>query len=259
MNPKVCVLRTDGTNCDKETAYAFERAGGLARLVHVNELRDGSISLERFQILVIPGGFSYGDDMAAGRVLASEMITYLGDQLWKFVEAGRPVLGICNGFQVLARTGLLPFRQFGEVVVRLTDNDSGRFECRWVKLAVAEGSPCVFTQGLDGQRINLPVAHGEGKFVAKQSITHAIERQNLWALTYASAGIPMATEYPANPNGSLFSIAGLCDPTGRILGLMPHPERYVDETQHPNWRRFEKTKPHGLAIFENAVRCAADL
>lgn len=254
MTPTVCILRTDGTNCDGETAYAFEKAGGLPRSVHVNQLRSGADSLMNYAILAIPGGFSYGDDVAAGAILANELISYLRDQLQAYVEAGRLVIGICNGFQVLVRTGLLPNKAIGEVETTLTINDSGRFECRWIEVAVAQ-SCCVFTQSLEGCRLHLPVAHGEGKFVAAGRTLLDIERRKQCVMTYANGDQPMETAYPQNPNGSVQSIAGICDPTGRIFGLMPHPERFVEPTQHPNRRRFNYGR-HGLAIFEDGVQFA---
>ena len=164
MNPRVCILQTDGTNCDRETAYAFMRAGGNPRLVHINQLRARSVRLADFQILAIPGGFSYGDDVASGKILALELTTFLSDELRAFVEAGKLVIGICNGFQVLVRTGLLPFRELGKMSATLTHNVSGRFQCEWVRMVVEQGSPCVFTRGMESE-ISLQIAHGEGRFL----------------------------------------------------------------------------------------------
>lgn len=251
MKPMVCVLRTDGTNCDEETAYAFEKAGGQAVRVHVNQLRDGEVHLGDYQILVIPGGFSYGDDVASGKILAIELISYLRDELEEFVSRGKLVLGICNGFQVLVRTGLLPFRTTGRMQSSLVTNDSGHFECRWITMMV-EASPCVFTRKLEGE-LSLPVAHGEGKFYAPPETLAAIEAQGLIALRYSEEG-KATLRYPANPNGSLNGLAGICDPTGRIFGLMPHPERFVELQQYPNWRRKKNLKPNGLPIFESAIQ-----
>lgn len=251
MKPRVCVLRTDGTNCDEETAHAFEKAGGESHLVHVNELRCGSRRLRSYQILAIPGGFSYGDDIASGKILAVELISYLRNELEGFIARPNLVIGICNGFQVLVRTGLLPFRHLGDMQATLTTNDSGHFECRWVSM-LAEPSPCVFTQKLEGPP-ELQVAHGEGKFYADNETLVEIEEGSLVVLRYAKEG-KATMQYPANPNGSLNSIAGVCDRTGRIFGLMPHPERFVEPTQHPNWRRKKIARPHGLAIFENAIK-----
>lgn len=259
MQPNVCVLRTDGTNCDEETAYAFVKAGGLPRFVHVNELRSKADSLMNYAILAIPGGFSYGDDIAAGAVLANELISYLRGQLRAFVGAGRLVIGICNGFQALVRTGLLPLGTLGEPEAALMGNDSGRFECRWVQVVFSHDSPCVCAKGLVGKVIDLPVAHGEGKFMVSDSLLCELHELHLAPLRYRDPGGHPATRYPYNPNGSLDGIAGVCDLTGRVFGLMPHPERFVERTQHPNWRRFDFGKPHGLAIFENAVNFAKDL
>jgi phosphoribosylformylglycinamidine synthase subunit PurQ / glutaminase len=247
LKPKVCILRTDGTNCDEETAYAFTKVGGHPHLVHVNELRCGSDSLLNYAILAIPGGFSYGDDIAAGAVLANELISFLRDQLQDFVDAGRLVIGICNGFQVLVRTGLLPFQNLGRQCVSLTTNNSGRFECRWMQLMFTYDSRCVFATGLTGQVLQLPIAHGEGRLVTRDNILRSLHEQHLAPLRYQDC----------NPNGSLDGIAGVCDPTGRVFGMMPHPERFIERTQHPNCRRFNYGKPHGLAIFENAIIAAS--
>lgn len=247
MKPRVCILRTDGTNCDQETAYAFEKAGAETKLVHVNELRNGSEKLSEYAILTIPGGFTYGDDVASGKILAVELMSFLGDQMQAFVDAGRLILGICNGFQVLVRTGLLPFGQLGRMSVTLTNNSSGRFQCQWVQLRIV--GACVFTRGLEGRMITLPIAHGEGKFFAGSSVLRMIEQANQTVTRYEGM----------NPNGSLNAIAGMCDPTGRIFGLMPHPERFVEATQHPNWRRGSQDEPHGLQIFRNAVEFAAQM
>lgn len=196
------MLRTDGTNCDEETAYAFEKAGGSSQLVHVNSLRSGRDSFLNYDILAIPGGFSYGDDIAAGAVLANELISFLRDQLVCFVDRGRLVLGICNGFQVLVRTGLLPFQNIGRQSVSLTTNDVGKFECRWVQLEFAHESQCVFATGLTGKVLHLPIAHGEGKFITEEGTLQAVHEQRLAPLRYHSYGHP-TLQYPANPNGSL--------------------------------------------------------
>lgn len=252
MRPRVCVLRTDGTNCDGETAYAFEKAGGEPRLVHVNELRCGEESLRQYQVLALPGGFSYGDNVASGKILAVELVSQLASEIQQFIDREGLVIGICNGFQTLVRAGLLPFRHLGDMQVTLTANDSGRFECRWISMVADQPSQCVFTHGIN-EPIELPVAHGEGKFFAHAMDLELMEADGLVALRYAVEG-KVTMQYPANPNGSLNSIAGVCDRTGRIFGLMPHPERFVETTQHPNWRRRKVTRPHGLAIFENAIK-----
>ncbi len=251
--PRVCVIRTDGINCDEETFYAFEKAGAECRMVHVNQLRKGEEKLAGYQILALPGGFSSGDDVHSGKILAVEMTSFLKEQLTEFVDAGKLVIGICNGFQVLVRTGLLPYRDPGKIKATLMTNDSGRFECRWVNLLV-EHSHCVFTRGLEGSVLSVQVAHGEGKFYTNPATLQEIENNGQVVFRYAGSDDGPTVLYPANPNGSLNAIAGICDSTGRIMGMMPHPERYVEKTQHPNWRRMQdNVVPHGLAIFKNAV------
>lgn len=244
MIPRICILRTDGTNCDVETRDAFSHAGGAPETVHVNQLRDGTKRLANYQILALSGGFSYGDDVASGKVLANELASRLGDQMREFVEVGKLVIGICNGFQVLVRTGLLPFNRFDDMHATLAHNDSGRFQCQWTWMEVNE-SPCVFTRGLPAE-IELQMAHGEGRFYAPDEVLIDLEAAHLVPLRYIG-----------NPNGSTNRIAGVCDPSGRIFGLMPHPERFVRPSQHPNWRRDDAPDPFGLAIFQNAVRHAA--
>lgn len=255
--PRVCILRTDGTNCDQETAYAFSKAGGDCRLVHVNQMRHGTEKLADYQILVVPGGFSYGDDIHSGKVLSVEMASFLNDQLRRFVDDGKLVLGICNGFQVLVRTGLLPWGELGSIQATLMQNDSGRFECRWTSLLV-EQNHCVFTRGLGGSVVQYQAAHGEGKFFTDEVTLQKIEQSGQVVFRYASSASGKPTQdYPQNPNGSLHAIAGICDPTGRVLGLMPHPERFVESFHHPNWRRAALGEPHGLPLFRNAVAYAA--
>lgn len=259
MKPKVCILRTDGTNCDEETFYAFEKAGASCRMVHVNQLRRKEERLAGYQILAIPGGFSYGDDVHSGKILAVELTSTLREQLDEFVAAGKPVLGICNGFQVLVRTGLLPDLATGKISAALITNESSHFECRWVRLLV-EHSSCIFTAGLDGMIMDVQVAHAEGKFYTGRSTLENIEKSGRVVFRYADENGRPAGFYPANPNGSLNAIAGVCDTSGLVLGLMPHPERYVETTQHPNWRRMRGTiEPHGLAVFRNAVRYARQM
>lgn len=252
LRPRVCVLFTDGINCDAETAHAFTLAGGEPCTIHINQLRTGEEKLRDYQVLVVPGGFSYGDDIASGKVLAVEM-SLLADQVGEFVDRGGPVLGICNGFQALVRSGVLPIP--GPVRATLGGNDSGRFECRWVELRT-EPSPCVFTRGLEGQPMTLPVAHGAGRFVTDDATLARMKDERLVTLRYAARGKPTEA-YPANPNGSLDAIAGVSDPTGLVFGLMPHPERFVTAHQHPNWRRNDVPAPCGLPFFENAIRQVA--
>jgi phosphoribosylformylglycinamidine synthase len=261
---KVIVLRTAGTNCDKETVFAFELAGAKADLVHINEISRGEKKLDRYHILAIPGGFSYGDDISAGRVLAVEMMNKISAQVDKFVADGKLVIGICNGFQVLVKTGLLPGFNAGEAgsgaakqSVTLFDNDSGKFDCRWVHLNPVEGNVCVFTQGIETP-IYLPIAHGEGKLIFDNVKTRDKLRAAKQGVFQYSDASGKPGPYPVNPNGSEDDLAGICNATGRVFGLMPHPERHVLSTQHPRWTRGEASeRGDGFAIFRNAVAFAS--
>lgn len=253
--PKVLVLKTEGTNCDEELFYAFKLAGGNPKIVHVNELRNKSENLQNYNILAIPGGFSYGDDIVSGKILALELTSFFSKELKKFIERKNTlIIGVCNGFQVLIRTGLLPFRTIGKMQATLTNNDSGHFDCRWINLKIEENNSCVFLKNLKGEKVSYQVAHGEGKFLADKNILEKIEKQNLVALRYVAQNGKPTQKYPENPNGSLNAIAGITDTTGRILGLMPHPERFVKIEQHPNWRRLKINKAKGLPIFENMIK-----
>ena len=254
MPVKTLIIRTAGTNCDQETKFAFEKAGAEVSLLHINRVTEKPSLLDEHQILALPGGFSYGDDIAAGKILANELRTALADRLAKFVTDGKLIIGICNGFQVLAKAGLLPRLHGDRIQATLTGNDSGRFEDRWVHLG-AERSPCVFVD--PGDRLYLPVAHAEGKFVADRKVLAALEKNGLIVVRYVGPDGARGAGYPWNPNGSLEDIAGICDPTGRIFGLMPHPERHVEPTQHPRWTR-EGLKPEGdgVRVFRNAVEFA---
>lgn len=254
--PKVIILKSDGINCDEELVYAFELAGGEVDLVHVNELRSKKKSLNNYQILGLPGGFSYGDDIVSGKILATELTSFFSKELSKFIKReDTQIIGICNGFQVLIRTGLLPFRTVGKMNATLIDNDSGHFECRWVNLVVDPKTKSRALWNMRGQKVSYQVAHGEGKFFASQEVLEQIEKNNLVALRYVDQKGSPTQDYPANPNGALHAIAGVTDTTGRIIGLMPHPERFVTEEQHPNWRR-EKRTPEGLPIFINMIEAA---
>jgi phosphoribosylformylglycinamidine synthase subunit PurQ / glutaminase len=252
MKPKAAVLKTEGTNCDDEAIFALNLAGANANLVHVNDLREKKENLKEYQILIFPGGFAYGDDVASGKILAVEVTSFLSEELQRFVNRKSTLtLGICNGFQVLVRTGLLPFGNMGKMDATLTNNDSGHFECRWTDIKT-EKSKCVFLQGEYGIR-HVAVNHGEGKFFTNDKVLKKVEDQDLVVFRYVdSAGSP-TQQYPQNPNGALHAIAGVTDPTGRILGLMPHPEKFVLTTQYPNWRREKIEKPHGTFIFEEMV------
>ena len=258
LKPKVLILRTAGTNCDAETDAAFQLAGAETALIHIQNLISEKVDLTDYQILAIPGGFSYGDDISAGILLAVEMKHKLTNALNMFVADGKLILGICNGFQVLVRTGLLPGVKPSngstpEMTQRTTlaMNTSAKFECRWVDLATQE-SPCVFTKDIQA-RIYLPVAHAEGRFTASSDVLEELESNKQVVFRYANS------EYPHNPNGSDADIAGICDTTGRIFGLMPHPERFLMKWNHPRWTRLKSTEGtcseegDGLAIFKNAV------
>ena len=248
----VCILQSDGTNCDNELFYAFKKFGGSPQFVHVNELRDKSKSLKNFDILALPGGFSYGDDVASGKIWAIELISFLRKEIEDFRTKEGLIIGICNGFQVLVRTGLLPFGNLGKMDATLATNDSGHFECRWVDLKV-EKSKCIFLQG-DYNIGHFAVNHGEGKFLCNIETLKKVETQKLVVFRYVDENGKPTQKYPKNPNGSLNATAGATDPTGRVLGLMPHPEKFVDVTQYPNWRREKIAKPHGSFIFENMIK-----
>lgn len=252
--PRVLVLRSPGANCDEETEHAFRLAGAEPTRRHVNRLVESPAELDEYQIVCLPGGFSYGDDIAAGRVLANLCRERLADALRSLRDSDRLVLGVCNGFQVLLKTGLLAADDADGPLATLTWNDHGRFEARWVHLA-ADATRCVFLRGMEG--LELPIAHAEGKIAVRdEAALNALVSGGRVALRYAAGGEPGETPlpFPANPNGSVANAAGLCDDTGRVFGLMPHPERFVDATQHPQWtRRGEHGPGAGLKLFRNAV------
>jgi len=264
--PRALVVRTAGTNCDAETARALELAGARAEVLNGKRLLAEPRRLDELAILVLAGGFSHGDDVAAGRVWGLDLRRGLERELAAFVRRGGLVLGICNGFQALVESGLLapPGSAAGERAIALYDNTSNHYECRWVTL---EGADCACPWIVAGERLPLPVAHAEGRFVARDAGVLARLRANRQiALRYVdpggvdpggsgAGGGPAA--YPHNPNGSLDDVAGLCDPSGRVLGLMPHPERNVSPWQHPLWTRREpRAAGEGLAFFERLVACA---
>jgi len=281
MAPRALILRAPGINRDEDAAAAIELAGGRPERIHINRVVEGSTKLADYALLIIPGGFSYGDHLGAGKLLAVDLAHRLGDALAAFVADGRPVIGICNGFQVLVKAGILPgmasadqnqeprtenqesangsrFLVLGSQAT-LTDNTSGRFECRWVQLAADPGSCCVFTQGFE-RPIEVPVAHGEGRFVARdQAALQALRARGQVALRYVAAD-GGAAGYPDNPNGSDDAIAGVCNPAGNVLGLMPHPEDAILPHQHPRWTREpRRAEGDGLALFRNAVRYAGSI
>lgn len=262
IKPKVCILRSAGTNCDKETAAAFKLAGAEPELLHINSLVGRQRMLSDFHILALPGGFSYGDDIASGKIFANELRFKLADSLRQFISEGKLIIGICNGFQILVKSGLLPgtwpnrrgqcapVRDL-EQSTSLIINDSGKFESRWVYLKPA--GKCVWTKGLK-KIIYLPVAHGEGKFVTQdKAVLSQLNKNKQIVFQYCDAKGKFSG-YPDNPNGSMENIAGVCDQTGRVFGLMPHPERHIFAAQHPrNWDKMSAAEGDGLQIFKNGV------
>jgi phosphoribosylformylglycinamidine synthase len=267
--PKALVLTGFGLNCDWETTHALELAGAEARRVHINQLVRGEeigeiARLEDYQIFAFIGGFSWGDDHGAGVIFASKLLYNIGEDILRFIEEGNLVIGICNGFQAMVNVGLLPGfdGDYSSRTVALIGNDCGNFRDQWVHLKVETGSPCVFTRGL--QHLELPVRHGEGKFYAEESVIKDLEEKNQVVVRYAnSEGNSANGSYPENPNGSMNDIAGICDSTGRVFGLMPHPEAYNHWTNHPNWTLFKERyrrggepypqEGYGIKIFRNAV------
>ena len=257
---KVCVLRTAGTNCDQETAFAFQKVGAEAKLLHINYLIAHPRSLKEYAILAIPGGFTYGDDVAAGKILANELRFKLIEDIQSFIDAGKLIIGICNGFQVLVKAGLLPGSSGLKQEASLIINDSGKFEDRWVYLkswncrkAARSPTKCVWTKNLS-EVIYLPVAHGEGKFITQdKGVLQRLWQRGQIVFQYCDEKAKPAG-YPYNPNGSQDDIAGICDETGRVFGLMPHPERHIGFKQHPRWRQAGRKKTDdGLQIFKNGL------
>lgn len=262
---RVLVLSGYGLNCDNETAFSFELAGAKSTRVHINSLIDGSETLDDYQILVFGGGFSWGDDHGAGVVQAVRMRTHIGENILKFIEDGKLIIGICNGFQTLVNMGLLPGvdNDYTRRSVALTYNECGNFRDQWVKLKINTKSPCVFTK--DMEFAEFPVRHGEGKFYTDESMLKKLVENHQVVMQYAKMdNMPANGNFPENPNGSILDIAGICDPSGRILGLMPHPEAFNHYSNHPDWtvkreemkRKGEKNNgdiTKGIQLFKNAV------
>ncbi|MFH1541067.1 MAG: phosphoribosylformylglycinamidine synthase subunit PurQ [Elusimicrobiota bacterium] len=278
---KIIVLKTAGTNNDIETAEAFKLVGAEPEIIHINRFLRNEKDFQDYKILAIPGGFSYGDDISAGKVFANKLMHKLKTEIIKFANQGKLMLGICNGFQVLVKAGLLPFLD-GKQSVTLTNNDSGKFECRWVHLktvrrfASSQVTNSQIQHGLSSKNytkchcddkianlwtknlpetIQLPVAHAEGKFFCNEDVIRKLEQQSLTVLKYVDENGNEAG-YPHNPNGSVSNIAGIVNTDGNILGLMPHPERFISKYQHPQWTRKKSVEPYGLVIFKNAVEYA---
>jgi phosphoribosylformylglycinamidine synthase I len=261
--PKALILTGYGINCDYETEFAFNQAGARAERVHINDLILGQKKLSEYQILAFPGGFSYGDDIGGGKVLAIKTKTNLGDELERFIEEEKLIIGVCNGFQAMVKYGLLPAlnNNWRTQANTLSFNDSGRFEDRWVYLKRVSDK-CIFTRGIE--RIYLPIAHGEGKFFAAKDTLKSLNDNQQVVFKYSDEeGRPAGGKFPFNPNGSLKDIAAICDVSGRIFGIMPHPERFLHFTNHPRWpylkerlKRKGKSVPEigdGLKVFQNAV------
>jgi phosphoribosylformylglycinamidine synthase len=251
-SPRVLILRAPGANCDAETQFAFEKAGAVAERIHINRLRENPKLLLQYQVMTIPGGFTYGDDVAAGKVLAVQLQHFLADALRSFRDKERLILGICNGFQALLKAGLIVPPDLDEgPVATLAHNSHGKFEDRWIHLSAAPGK-CPFLKGYE--MLHLPIAHGEGNFICSQGwILKGLSQAGQVVLRYVDANGSRGG-FPINPNGSQDDIAGVCDPTGRVLGLMPHPERHVLPTQHPQWTRLGlASEGDGLRLFRNAV------
>lgn len=250
--PKIIIIRTAGTNCNQETGYAFERAGAQVDVVHINLLLANKKMLNDYHVLALPGGFSYGDDISAGKILANQIKYHLLDNVKTFIREKKLIIGICNGFQVLVKAGLLPAADMQQQDVTLTFNDSNKFEDRWVYLKVCSGKSPFFKEG--SAPIYLPVAHGEGKFITRnQGVLDKIVMNRQVILKYVDENGDDAG-YPWNPNGSTQNIAALCDSTGQVLGMMPHPERHLEPTQHPRWTREGLREwGDGFGVFKNAV------
>ncbi len=262
--PKTILVTGYGINCEEETRFAFEKAGAIADIVHINDIIEKTSLLENYQIFVFPGGFSYGDDTGSGKALSNRIRNNLRDEIDSFLERDTLMLGICNGFQVMVNIGVVPAleKTTGNVEVSLEHNTSFRYQCRWVDLQIEKESNCVFTRGLE--TLHVPVAHGEGNFFAAPEVLEHIEDSKLVTMRYSkSDGTKANGEFPFNPNGSLNDIASICDRTGRVMGMMPHPERGMFFTQRDDWsllreeyRRNGKDVPvesDGIRIFKNAV------
>jgi phosphoribosylformylglycinamidine synthase I len=260
MKPRVLIPVGYGLNCQAETGHAFELAGAEVTTVHMKELFSRPAILSCYHLLALVGGFSYGDHVAAGKILANQYRFRLGKEVKTFIDSGKLIYAECNGFQALAKSGILPGlgSEFGVQTVTLVNNDSGVFEDRWVNLTVNKNSNCVFTRGM--RRAYLPVRHGEGKFVAKDGgLLDRLRNNNQIVMQYCEEGSDEPTaKYPQNPNGSVNAIAGICDPSGLVFGLMPHPTAYLSPFNHPHWTRLKAEgrlpeKGGGVRIFENAI------
>ena len=253
MGLKALVLTGYGINCEKESQHSIEKVGGKADIAHLNSVFDNPDMLKDYNMLMVPGGFSFGDDIGSGKVFANKMKFRLREPLDEFVKAGKLVLGICNGFQVLVKMGLLPEPDFQQTV-SLVGNASGHFEDRWVILKANKSSPCIFTKGMEF--LLVPVRHGEGQFVTSDnSVLEGLKTRNQIVFQYVDEDLKPG-DYPWNPNGSVEDIAGICDSTGRIFGMMPHPEAFNIPENCPYWVRGSVKEAMGLKVFKNAVEYA---
>jgi phosphoribosylformylglycinamidine synthase subunit PurQ / glutaminase len=258
---KALVVAGYGLNCEEDTKYAFDIAGGESDIVHVNDLIENPNRLNEYSILAFPGGFSYGDDTGSGNAFAYKVKNHLWEDVEKFVTADKLVIGICNGFQILANLGLVPAlnKKYGDRQIALLHNDSARYTDRWVDLKITSSSPWF----KDIKALMVPIAHGEGKFFADEKTLSEIKKKKLIAARYIKGEICSYQNLPSNPNGSLDDIAAITDETGRVLGLMPHPERAVAFTHLPHWQLIKEqclrenkplpTEGPGLQVFKNAV------
>jgi phosphoribosylformylglycinamidine synthase I len=265
MNPPILIITGYGLNCEAESSFAWEQAGGKPERMHINDLLAAPDRLHRYSALMFIGGFSFGDHMTSGHVFAHRLRHHLQEELATFISDGGLIMGVCNGFQIMTKLGLVPGlnNEYFKPAVALMQNDCGAFQNFWVKLKFESNSPCVFTRGLD--TMDLPIRHGEGKLFPKDRATlEALEAAGCVPCRYIDPATGTATqEFPHNPNGSINAIAGLCDPTGRVFGLMPHPEAFLFPEQHPLWSfrpRGETPPTHGagLKLFENAVTYLRD-
>lgn len=259
---RALIITGFGLNCERETAAAFRLVGATPEQVHLNDLLAGQRRLDEYHLLAFIGGFSFGDHLGAGTVFANRIKFRLREELEAFIASGRLIIGICNGFQTLTRLGLVPAfgRQFFVPQAALAHNDSGTFRDDWVHLRAEPKSPCIFTRGMS--RLRLPIRHGEGKFVMAPKLLARLEKEHLVALRYTDPDGNPDCQFPHNPNGSLNGIAAICDPSGRVFGLMPHPEAFLSPFNDPEWPRLQHQGPlpdegEGVAIFRNAVEHAA--
>lgn len=255
MTLKAIVVTGYGINCENESKYCIEKSGGMADIVHVNKILETPKMLENYNMFFIPGGFAFGDDLGSGKVFGNKMKFKIKDQLDEFIKAGKLVCGICNGFQALVKMGLLPTPDFHQRV-SLVGNDSGHFEDRWVILKANANSPCIYTKGID--HLLVPVRHGEGKFIPKdEAVMKELKENNQVVFQYVDENDNLAG-YPYNPNGAVENIAGICDKTGRIFGMMPHPEAFNTPENCPYWIKGTVKEAYGLRIFKNAVEFMAE-